>query len=385
VKIQQQRSLAPRRQYRKSSAALGVVLLTALAASACSSSGSSSSAQSGKSAKYTLTVNLSTPNGIISADFYVAEALGYFQQFGLTVNNDLAGALSATNVAAGKGDLGVEGASAILAPTAQGHGESLVYETNPADLGLGVIVAKDSPYKTIEDLAGKTVAVLGVGSTSYGAAKIWSSYLVSKGLAPLKLQIESSTGVEAAQLANNTIQGAVGEADIAAAGIAAGQERQLVSGSSALARQLQPLDVVGVSFFGLTSHLKQIEPAITAFDAGLREADAWIRQNPDKLAAELAKNPYFKGIPESVLADEVPIDEGFFDPTQGYISQASWQKSLVSYEKFGIPNITIPGNSGFAYSNVIDMQPWTNSTALLEKSGTAQAKAALADRGQISS
>jgi NitT/TauT family transport system substrate-binding protein len=113
-------------------------------------------------------VGLAVPNNTIYAPFYAAEALGLFKQAGLKVELTIyrGGAASQEALTAGAADMITYfGGGAGLA-VLKGAKEKVVAVLDPSPHGWYLLVATDSPYKSVKDLAGKKVGITVKGGTS---------------------------------------------------------------------------------------------------------------------------------------------------------------------------------------------------------------------------
>jgi NitT/TauT family transport system substrate-binding protein len=113
-------------------------------------------------------VGLAVPNNTIYAPFYAAEELGLFKQAGIKVELTVyrGGAASQEALSAGAADMityfGGGAGLAIL----KGAKEKVVAVIDPSPHGWHLLVATNSPYKSVEDLAGKKVGITVKGGTS---------------------------------------------------------------------------------------------------------------------------------------------------------------------------------------------------------------------------
>ena len=344
-----------------------VAALLPVFALACSSGSTSTTGAAGASASphYSLSVAL-TGAAMAEADVYIAQQRGYFKQHNLSVSISVVGSTVATDVAAGQYDIGLIGASSTLSPTAAGDAMSIVYNPIPVSLGSTLVVKYDSPYKTLMDMSGQKVAVLGVGSANYGSAVSFSKYIVAHGGKPLVLVPATSDQASVSEVISGEVAGAFGEADDRVSYMSAKQVRILVNGSSPLAEQITPLQLVGASYFGLKSTVQANKQAVTALVAGLRQADTWLKTaSPTDIADTLvAAAPAYAQTGKDVLIAQVPYDKPFFSPTNGLVTQAAWAASLSAYGTWGLQNITIT-DPAFSYQSVIDMSYWNAATKLI--------------------
>jgi NitT/TauT family transport system substrate-binding protein len=113
-------------------------------------------------------VGLAVPNNTIYAPFYAAEELGLFKQADIKVELTVyrGGAASQEALSAGAADMityfGGGAGLAIL----KGAKEKVVAVIDPSPHGWHLLVATNSPYKSVKDLAGKKVGITVKGGTS---------------------------------------------------------------------------------------------------------------------------------------------------------------------------------------------------------------------------
>jgi ABC-type nitrate/sulfonate/bicarbonate transport system substrate-binding protein len=342
-----------------------VAIAAGVLLAACGSSGSDKTAavSSGKSLPvFTLGQTLVSPT---SSDLWVALAKGYFTKAGVNVKVEVQGATATTNAAAGHTDIVQSGVTASFAPTAAGHAQKIIYEVSPGLSTTGIVVAANSPIKSIMDMSGKSVTVLGVGTSTYGAATAYSNYIVKHGGKPLKIIAASQSSQQTSDVVSGEADGSVGLLDIFAPAITAGKIRILVNPSSALARSLFPSTVVNIGYWGLASNLASNKQATTAFVAGLRQADTWLRHaTPAQIAATLKQTQFFDQYSVQQIEAMLPYDIPFFSTTDGFISQANWSASLKEFGTWGISNIDLTSPM-FSYGSIVDMSYWQSASALI--------------------
>lgn len=344
----------------------GLLALVAAAGTVGVAGTAGAASSSGK--HYKLTVAL-TGAAVAEADVYIAKERGYFQKQGLTVTISVAGSTVATDVAAGQYDIGLIGASSTLPPTAQGHPMSIVYNPIPVSLGSTLVVKYNSPYKTLMDMSGQKVAVLGVGSANYGSAVSFSKYIVAHGGKPLVLVPATSDQAGVDEVISGQVAGTFGEADDRVPYLKAKQVRILVNGSSKLAEKITPLQLVGASYFGLKSTVKANAKAVTALVAGLRKADTWMKTaSPTAIANTLvAASTLYAQTGKAALIAEIPYDKPFFSPSNGFVTKSAWNASLKAFGTWGLQTITVK-TPKFSYQNMVNMSYWKAASKLIKGS-----------------
>lgn len=152
-----------------------VLLLVGGAVAGCASSDQASEGNGNQ--EQTLRIGLKPTDS--DAAVYYAKELGYFEEAGLNVEVQQIkdGAAISSGVASGSLELG----SANVTSIASAHVEGLpfvyaapgsIYDTN-GPISAALAVAEDSPYRSAEDLNGKTVAVNGLNNITDISVKAW--------------------------------------------------------------------------------------------------------------------------------------------------------------------------------------------------------------------
>jgi len=111
----------------------------------------------------TITVLAPGPSAVTTFNFFVADAEGYFREEGLDAKWEVVDGSSQVlqGVAAGKAQIGRPGPGPVLAARGRGLDVVWLYNLMPKS-NFGLVVKKDSPYKTPADL--KKLKVIGVGT-----------------------------------------------------------------------------------------------------------------------------------------------------------------------------------------------------------------------------
>lgn len=362
------RNLSQRRR-NKGVAAVTAAAAASMIVAACggSSNGTSLSSQGSAAKKLPVFVLGQTLVSPTSADLWVALANGYFTKAGVDVQVKVQGATATTDAAAGRDDIVQSGVTGSFSPRLKGHPTQVIYEVSPGLSTTGVIVSAKSPYKTVMDLSGKSVTVLGVGTSTYGAAVSYSKYIVSHGGKALKI-IPAS---EASQQTNSVVSGSaaasVGLLDIFGPAIAANKVRVLEPAAGDLARSLFPSDIVNIGYWGLESNLAQKKTATTAFVAGLRMADQWLQTASDaQVAQALKKTSFFDNFTEQQIEQDLKYDRPFFTTNQGFISQQAWDASLKEFGTWGMNGVDV-NSSELSYDSIVNMSYWNSATSLVNR------------------
>lgn len=338
------------------------VLTMGLFAVSC---GSSSSAAGTGSMKLVVDETLVGPG---AADVFVADEKGYFKDLGLDVSIQLKGSTAGTEVAAGHADVTSTGATGSFAPAAEGHPTKVIYELTNGPVTNAIMVGSKSKAKDIMGLSGAKVAVLGVGTSTYGAAGAYSKYIEAHGGKALQTVPVTSSDQQTADVVSGVTEASIGQEDIFQPSIAAGQVRVLLPSSASLVNQLFPPDMVNTAYWTLASTLQKKKAAFTAFATGLREADDWLKTaTPQQIDAVLVKSPLFNSWKPDALLAATKIDQTAFPAQDGFISEAAWNKSLAVYKTYGLDNVNVD-SSTFSYANHVDMSFWNAATPKVKSS-----------------
>jgi ABC-type nitrate/sulfonate/bicarbonate transport system substrate-binding protein len=372
-----------RATYAATAVAIAIAACTAIAG--CASSSSSANGTGGSAAgpspastslaglkPLSLTVGLATPSAQ-NGDLFWAVGTGLFAKLGLNVTLDTsAGGNTASELATGQLVIGNSGVPQMFTPLASGRQMQLVFADTSGDGAAAITVSAKSPYKTIMDLSGKSVGTIGVNGASYGAASAYSQYIVAHGGKRLNLVVGASASADAASLVSGSIQAIVGSPSFAA-GIAAGQFRQMLATNAPQAIAITGGRETASGYIGLSSSLASNSEAITRFVAGLRIAREEVgNASSSQVAAEFQKSAPFApsviSLPD--LTQQINQVRGFWAQNDLQISQAQWSVSLAAFSKWGLMSDTnAPLNlksATFSYANVVNMAYWNAATPLVK-------------------
>jgi NitT/TauT family transport system substrate-binding protein len=113
-------------------------------------------------------IGLAVPNYGPLAAVYVAEELGYYKQFGVQaeITAYRGGAAAQQALAAGEADLIDFFPPGVALAVKKGVKQKVVAAGSVAADGWHLVVLKDSPIKSVKDLAGRKVGVTAKGSTT---------------------------------------------------------------------------------------------------------------------------------------------------------------------------------------------------------------------------
>ena len=334
---------------------LGIVGLAALAlgvpgASAVPSVGTT---QQAVPSVGSLTVSLAATSGVFAQPF-VAQSQGFFRKAGLTVNLQYnTGAATLNNVASGQSDLGMSGTAGPLLMARQGRLTTIVY-THAAGASGGVLVGGKS-VTSIQQINGKRIGTLGIGTSTYGFATIYKrKFNLNSDIVPY-----ADNPTIAAALASDQIGAATGAYDNYASLIASGNAHILVDTRTRKQRVAAGLgpDYAEGAVYGLRDNIKDKERAVVAYVWALEQARHWIKDHTDQqVANELRKNPAFAELfsPEVAL-NSVKAARGYIAPTGGRIPAATWATGALDfYAQWGIPGFSA-SDPLFKYSERVNM------------------------------
>ena len=338
----------------------GAVLLIPLA-SACGSTSSSPSSQSAPMPS----ISVGIPAVSLSeGQIYLAQDLGYFRDAGVDVTITNLSATAITKLAAGQVDVIAYGGSADLPIIAQRRPVKVLYADVYGD-PVGVMVESSAPYKTIEDLAGKKVAVIGTTGVLAGTARAMSNYLQKKGLQPLQVVSVADASGETALLESGQVDAMFGAIDIAGTQITTNRFRFIYSPANQVPADIPGTGPVPTTVMSALSTTIQSKPqAFARFFAAVAQAGKYLASTPPaEVAAVLAKDPAYSGYSQSTLEAFVKYYAPLYEASKmGLITPSLWQQTLNTYANYGLGlDMT---NPKFSYGNAVDMAPLNQGLAL---------------------
>jgi ABC-type nitrate/sulfonate/bicarbonate transport system substrate-binding protein len=334
----------------RSLAALAALSITAIAVAGCSGPTEPAPSGSGEpEAPLTLSVGTAAPLTNFS-DIYIAEARGYFDQAGVDVDiQSGVGANGLNSVVSGQLDLLMFGTGQALIPAGKGQDTVVVYNQIGAGEGAALAVKADSPYQTPEDLAGKRVAVLGVGGSSYGWGQYFSAFSENETGQAYDLQQSNAVGDQVNGILSGHFDGMVSTGALLTAQIADGSVRLVVDPGSPDAAKYVPAQYVETCTFGIRDNLESKREAVTRFLAAMQE---------------LKKSTAFDGQSVESLAAGAAYDQPFFAPSLGEISEGLWSSTLDQLSFWGLPDVDLAADT-FSYGSRVDMS-YLNDAADIE-------------------
>jgi ABC-type nitrate/sulfonate/bicarbonate transport system substrate-binding protein len=367
--------------FRSTSSVAMALSVCALAACSSGTSGTSSGTPAGDSTAKTLSLSVDfTAPSANNADGYWAYVQGIWTKLGLKVSYKTSGSTVPVEVSSGHDIVAAFGPSAIISPIEAGRPVSVIACQSTGVNTAGVVASTTTSIHTVMDLSGKTVASTGPGSNAYGAAQVYSKYLVKNGGKPLHIEVFSGLPAIEAALSSGHVQAAVGTNAPFAELIANGKIRVVEDATGTIARSLFPASMCSYVWYGLTSALQANREAVNRFVAGIRIADEQIKQaSTEELAAALAKAKEFAPavISQKNLEAGVEASKPFF-VKDDHISPSQWNQTLGFVSAQGVTEGSAPVNlhgPDFAYSKVVDMSYWNAATALIKSAGISSSTA----------
>jgi ABC-type nitrate/sulfonate/bicarbonate transport system substrate-binding protein len=339
--------------YAKKTSVVATVTLVALFGSATLTS--AASVKAATRPKTQLTVAISTPSTLYSV-LYVAQQKGFFAKENVKVNILVDGSDGATDLVAGRADVELAGTTEGFSAAAGGEPMKILYANTVGDISGAVLVDAKSKYKTLDSLAGKTVGVIGVGTSAYGSAEFLSSRIKKAGLAPLNVVGLTSLGAVQSELASGAIAATVGPLDFFPTQLANKSVRVLVNPTTPADSALLGGKIVPSSAVVLSKTVASKRTALTSFLAGMVAAVKYVHgATPAKIASILKTNSAFAPFSLSDLTQTETQDKPYLSSISGEISSSLWSQSLATFNAWKLPvNLKDPI---FSYKSIIDMAP----------------------------
>lgn len=253
----------------------------------------------------------------------LADALGYYDPYGIEIENvgyASGGPESLFALASGSVDLGSAATAAVINSIAGGNDFVAAYPTNGISQDVQSIfyVPEDSPIRSIEDIAGKTIAVNTLGAHLDYAVR---EALHQKGLPQDAANLITVPGPQLEQTLRS------GQVDIAAFGYWQTTFEGVARGNGGIRAVFGDFDVLGEIAGGFVTLRRDFiddhpEAARHFVEEAARAAD-WARQNPDearevfaKLLEERGENPeiaqHFRGFGLREGGHAIPRDLDFW-------------------------------------------------------------------------
>jgi ABC-type nitrate/sulfonate/bicarbonate transport system substrate-binding protein len=354
-------------------ATLALVGIVAITLAGCSSTSSPATSSSSPKAGPLPTLSVGTAAPLTNfADVYVAEQKGYFKDAGVNVTiQSGVGAAGLNSIVSGQLDLLMFGTGQALIPAARGIQTKIVYNQIGAGEGATIAVAYDSPYKTVSDLSGKSVAVLGVGGSSYGWGEYFSHYSASHGGAAYNVVQSPSTTDQVNGVLSGHFDALVSTASLLSSQVASKQVRLLVNPATASAKKYIGSQYAEDVTFGVEKNLKGKGVAISRFVAGMQAADKWmLSSTPAQIAKVLKTSSAFDGQTLATVTVGAAYDKHFFAPSLGKISSKLWTSTLKQMAFWGLPNVNLKAAT-YSYAQRVDMS-YLNAAAKIKISTSSK-------------
>lgn len=310
------------------------------------------------------TLSVATPT-VVPGTFsqvYLAQELGYYKDENLTVNIKTGVARSTLSlITSGQVDLAVFGATAALTLRAQGKDAKVLYNLDGGGQLANVAVKANSPIKSLNQLAGKSVGA----TTPTGAQGGWTNLLSSKVQKAtgkgFKIDYLGSETVLVNSLETGAIAAAVVPKSFVTPDIDSGKLRLLVDTTKSAERQkylgLSNANDTEGCIFGINSDLTAKKNAVTRFFVALNRANTYLNTHSGaQVGAVLARMPVFKQAGAKTLGKEIATPHPYFNQTHGLITSSNWQASLDIFKKWGKaapPNVAT--DSKYSYAQAVDM------------------------------
>jgi ABC-type nitrate/sulfonate/bicarbonate transport system substrate-binding protein len=349
---------------------VGVSLAVGCASPAGASAPLPAASAPSSSTPLSLTVGIPQVNAQF-ADAYWAEAEGIWKSLNLNVTISVTGATETTSLAAGRLVVGVFGTTAAFAPAAAGRSVGIVLCEDTGDSAAGVVVQSSNKAKTLLDMSGQSVGVVGSAGQGYGTASAFSSYIQQHGGKPLKIVVEASLGALVASLLSGQVQGAIQTSGFEAA-IAAGKAREIVQPTDPKTEAIVGTKECSTAYWGTTAALSKNRTAVERFIAGMRVARQDLAKASNaQVAAVFAKLPDFAPsiLSHAALVEDILEARPFFSADDGFISEATWNASLKSFATWGLSSSGLAidlSSDNFSYPKIVDMSYWNGATALVK-------------------
>lgn len=339
--------------------ALVIPLVAMTLVAACSSSGGDTAAP-GTEKNPSLVVAVTLLDPVRSSEL-IASTEGFFTKNNVDVDLKVLGGSTLNSLVSGQIDVAVQSTGTAFAPVVQGKSTSIIFAEGGGGMSGSLVVPATSSARSIEDLAGKRVAISGsAGSASWGYAQAYTRYLVAKGLAPLDL-IPMASATATQSVASGSVDGMVGAAAYFGGSAVKQRVRFIVDGSttegqSTFAELGIPKDMVEASAYGITDNLRNKRVAVERFVKAIKEASAWIQEKDSTTIAEsLRKFPGFEkygDVPD--IAHSVDLVKVNLAPAGGSITPEAWQGTLKELSNWEIPGFTAE-DPKWSFDNRVDM------------------------------
>lgn len=317
----------------------------------------------------TITVSVYQDGGQY-ASLYLARYEGFFRRCGVNVQVQNLGTLAGTTFLAGRTDLSISGANAVLSFANAGKLTKVIYDFSHG-IPDGITVKYDSPYKTLMDLSGATVASFATGSGK-SQVQALSDMIVAQGGKPIKLSaVSTPTGSLSSLVAGGVVDATIDTPEPALPLINLKKVRWVpgLEPNSVTMQKTLPHTTVGVALYGLADTLASKAASFTGVVCGLRLAQLWLSRHTIQLDANIMHaQPEFSQIATADLTGAMALDKFTWNPT-GFITAPTWDgKSIPVWATWGLGlDFSSPLKPMFSHSNRVDMSYWNGATRLVNK------------------
>lgn len=344
---------------RSAAAAIAIAVLT----TACSSGGGKGSGSDPNSLTV-VTPNLDPGSAI---NVYLADDLGYFKDAGVKVNRINGVSTGVSLLTSGKTDLIAQGATAGFPVAKQGKPVSIIWN----DIGGGalgsVAVAANSPYHSINDLAGKKVGTISTTGSQFGFTNLYSHKVqdaTGKGFTIVPFT-DNSTLINSVE--SGAVQGAGGSAAIFNQAVKSGKVRLIADTTDKSQREalLGTTYTADTGLEGLKSTLKKKKEAVTRFLQAMLRAEEYLSTHSlADVAKVIEKDKIFATLPPGTVLSDITRQQPFFTPNHGQISESVWNTTLGLFSRWQIQSLgDVQKDSHFSYANFVDMSFLTEAQA----------------------
>lgn len=342
------------------------ILAVVLAAAACGSSSSNSSSGGGGSSGSSATAAAASAPSTINLTFAesvptpaapqieLATALGIFKKVGLNVTPLYVGGNIASDVVAGRAQIGNLGAAGIVSIAQAGKPTTAVWASlGNAIAGMMVTRSGITSLSQLKSMSNCKFAGLTPGTSNYG----WGAFYIQKlGLHCKHVAYGSDPAIVGACVSGQA-DACTGLADEYGPLDKAGKVNILIDTRNAADRaKYLGSSFSDVVYWGMTNWIKANPTAVERFVKAMVLTDKAMQSTPiPQLAALLHKNPHFATFSLSQIESDMMNDHAYTNtPDHGYISEKNWNTGLVDEATWGIQGFD-PKAEVSSYKARVDM------------------------------
>lgn len=353
--------------------AMALLTVAALALAGCTSSPPAETPETPSSGPES-PANLSLTVGTIFAstdyaNIYSAAALGYYEDAGVDVTIQEVGANYLNLLTSGALDLAGSGTGASLAPVSNGMQTTIVYNTVGAGEGATLAVLADSPYRTVADLAGKRVAVIGSGGAAYGWGNIYSSIAENEVGQAIEVISTTTPAIQLNGVLSGQFEALVTTGGFIASLVEDGTLRLIADPTTPRFKTIVGDDLANeypeFALYGMKDNLDEKREAVERFLAAITRADNYLKlASAEDIAKTLASHPSFQGQTVDGLTYGALETKPFYAPTNGFITSETWAQALRNIKHWRVQGVDVD-DPMYAFSNMIDMSYLENAVKLV--------------------